>query len=223
MKITCSMAEDLLPLYVEDSCSADSRKALEAHIKDCPNCRDVYTRMTAPEIPAEEAAPLVDCGKKIKRRRIPQRILTVFLSLVFLFVLALSVLAVQDMHRRANPIVHEVEAGTWNLTAGPLETTAAEVRGYVLYTNNEAIAVTVNAPGTIMLCENTENVINVAQIKHLDEGKAGVTFQNLTASKRYTVICEGMDGSTSIAVTDGRVVNFWYSLASVFYELFFLR
>ena len=56
------MVEDLLPLYVEDSCSADSRKALEEHIKDCPNCRDAYTRMTTPEIPvspsARAAAPI---------------------------------------------------------------------------------------------------------------------------------------------------------------------
>ena len=35
MNITCEMAEDLLPLYLEGTCSADSRAALEAHLHIC--------------------------------------------------------------------------------------------------------------------------------------------------------------------------------------------
>ena len=37
--ITCGMAADLLPLYLDGCCSADSRAALEAHMDACPACR----------------------------------------------------------------------------------------------------------------------------------------------------------------------------------------
>ena len=38
-KINCAVTEDLLPLYVEDMVSDESRKAIEDHLADCPKCR----------------------------------------------------------------------------------------------------------------------------------------------------------------------------------------
>lgn len=38
-KINCAVTEDLLPLYVEDMVSDESRKAVEDHLADCPKCR----------------------------------------------------------------------------------------------------------------------------------------------------------------------------------------
>ena len=35
MKITCNIIEDLLPLYVDDMVSEDSRKLVEEHLKEC--------------------------------------------------------------------------------------------------------------------------------------------------------------------------------------------
>lgn len=224
MKITCPMAEDLLPLYVEDACSNDSRKALEAHIKDCPNCRDVYTRMTAPEMPVAEAAPLVDCGRKIKRRRTAKRILLAILIPVLAAFLALSALALQDMRRQANPTVYETEVGTWNLTAAPLETTADAVSGYVFCTNNEKLTVTSDQPGTVWLAP-AENPEARSLCHTLDKedysrrsGTYSADFTNLSSSHRYVVICEDM-GHAQVTVSEGRIINFWYSLANVFVSL----
>ena len=39
MKITCNIIEDLLPLYVDDMVSEDSRQLVEEHLKTCPACR----------------------------------------------------------------------------------------------------------------------------------------------------------------------------------------
>lgn len=36
MKITCNIIDDLLPLYVDDMVSEDSRKLVEEHLKECP-------------------------------------------------------------------------------------------------------------------------------------------------------------------------------------------
>lgn len=40
--ITCGMAADLLPLYLDGCCSADSGAAIEAHMDTCPACRAQY-------------------------------------------------------------------------------------------------------------------------------------------------------------------------------------
>ena len=39
MKISCNIIEDLLPLYVDDMVSEDSRQLVEEHLKACPTCR----------------------------------------------------------------------------------------------------------------------------------------------------------------------------------------
>ena len=39
MKITCNIIEDLLPLYIDDMVSEDSRQLVEEHLKACPTCR----------------------------------------------------------------------------------------------------------------------------------------------------------------------------------------
>ena len=35
----CDMIKDLLPLYADDVCSEESRKAVEEHINSCPDCK----------------------------------------------------------------------------------------------------------------------------------------------------------------------------------------
>ncbi|MBO5241577.1 MAG: zf-HC2 domain-containing protein, partial [Lachnospiraceae bacterium] len=34
----CEIANDLLTLYVEDLCSPEARKEVEAHLGECPEC-----------------------------------------------------------------------------------------------------------------------------------------------------------------------------------------
>ena len=39
MKISCEIIQDLLPLYCDGVCSQDSKQIVEAHLKDCENCK----------------------------------------------------------------------------------------------------------------------------------------------------------------------------------------
>ena len=54
--ITCGMAADLLPLYLDGCCSADSCAALEAHMDACPACRAQYAQLRRDLTPAAAAA-----------------------------------------------------------------------------------------------------------------------------------------------------------------------
>lgn len=45
MKISCDVIEDLLPLYVDDMVSEDSRQLVEEHLKECTTCQKMMEEM----------------------------------------------------------------------------------------------------------------------------------------------------------------------------------
>lgn len=45
MKISCNIIEDLLPLYVDDMVSEDSRQLVEEHLKECTTCQKMMEDM----------------------------------------------------------------------------------------------------------------------------------------------------------------------------------
>ena len=50
MKTDCDVIRDLLPLYADDVCSDASRQLVEEHLKDCPVCTDILSRLRENEI-----------------------------------------------------------------------------------------------------------------------------------------------------------------------------
>lgn len=222
MKLNCSIAEDLLPLYLEDMCSEETKAALEEHLRDCPACREKAERMrdsgVIPETGERETDfSIPDYAKKIKRHRLRVGIAVALISALAACLLALLGLTVIDMHRTANPTVPEVEEGVYNLTARELETTAEDVGGYVLYTNYETIKVTVRGSGDIqgsVMLWATDIPDSFIRIGKVDEEASTVTFNGCTSARRYRITCEGLPGAV-LTVSDGRVVSFWKSLLNV--------
>ena len=49
----CEIIRDLLPLYIENLCSEESCREVEAHLASCGRCRAEYRNMTA-EVPVAE-------------------------------------------------------------------------------------------------------------------------------------------------------------------------
>ena len=45
MKISCDIIKDLLPLYYDGVCSADSKATIEAHLAQCADCRAELAEM----------------------------------------------------------------------------------------------------------------------------------------------------------------------------------
>lgn len=46
--VSCQIIEDLLPLYVDEACSEDSRHLIEEHLKECESCQKKLDEMSAP-------------------------------------------------------------------------------------------------------------------------------------------------------------------------------
>ena len=229
MKFSCSIADDLLPLYLEDACSEDSKAALEEHLQGCPACREKLARMRnsdiIPQMKQQERPPLITgFTKKIRRRRICTGIFIALLTVLGACILALYFLTIDDMRRIADPAVYDVEEGVYNLTAADLETTAAEVGEYILYTNSKRIQVTIQKDtgfdGEIILwnATNREEPKDILY-GHADAGNNTCVFTNLSASQRYMVTCGG-DEQIAVTISDGRVVSFRSSLMNVLEGIF---
>jgi len=72
MKYSCEIIKDLIPLYTDEVCSAESRSAVEAHFAECPSCRGLYEKMKSDDITPvleSDAAEAVAYHEKRVRRR----------------------------------------------------------------------------------------------------------------------------------------------------------
>ena len=47
MKIECSVIKDLLPVYIDNCCSTESKQLVDEHLKECEICNDSYKHMKA--------------------------------------------------------------------------------------------------------------------------------------------------------------------------------
>lgn len=224
MKLTCSIVEDLLPLYLENMCSEDTNAALEEHLRQCPACQEKLERMKSgtPRMdPRKADLPVSHYAKKVRRHRICVGISVTLICLLAVCALSILGLTVLDMHKAANPTSFEVEDGVYNLTSGYLESTAEEIGQYVFYTNSTKIEVTVtgsgNFQGTVMLWD-TQYPDKFIQIGQINEKANVCTFTCGSAARRYRITCDGLAGAT-LSVSDGRTVSFWNSLLNVLEEL----
>lgn len=123
MKYPCGVIHDLLPLVHDDACSPESRRAVEEHCADCPDCKKLLDELNAAPEPSEmvkEANQLLPIRKKWNREK--KKYLWIGLGIALLLTLAYtgySVLrswqcvpmgkddvVVLDIYQTADGIVH---------------------------------------------------------------------------------------------------------------------
>ncbi|MDE6699763.1 MAG: zf-HC2 domain-containing protein [Acetatifactor sp.] len=79
----CNIVRDLLPLYLEELCSEDSRSYVEAHLAQCEACRDSCALMKRTDLTADAAEDReINAFKKLKT------FFTVQMSISYLLFLA---------------------------------------------------------------------------------------------------------------------------------------
>ena len=93
MKISCNVIEDLLPLYVDEAASEDSRQLVEEHLKGCPSCRKMLEEIKKDNqlgtdhriSPEENKKAEIQSLKNIRKRILRKRILSVILAAILVF------------------------------------------------------------------------------------------------------------------------------------------
>lgn len=89
MNRECNIVKDIIPLYVEDMVSQDTRTFIEEHLEHCEECRSElgHIRKHAGFAPKMSAAPMNDLKKKLFAKRVQ----TVLFTTALIIAIAASV------------------------------------------------------------------------------------------------------------------------------------
>lgn len=72
MNKECEIVRDILPLYVDDVCSASSREIIDEHLKTCPDCaaylEDIRASEAESELKSEKSLVIQNQARRFKRR-----------------------------------------------------------------------------------------------------------------------------------------------------------
>lgn len=110
MKLSCKVIEDMLPMYYDKVCSADTAALVEEHLRNCPNCSRVLTELRGDiEIPIEkpdDIRPLKKLQKSYKKMKfrwlIAAILIVALLPVAFLFGSKQS-----EQAKQADPLTEE--------------------------------------------------------------------------------------------------------------------
>lgn len=221
--ITCGMAADLLPLYLDGCCSADSGAAIEAHMDTCPACRAQYAQLRRDLTPAAED-PGTDgiaraLARKMRRRKRCLRalcaVLGVLLAVLLVFIGKTFVLLGQP----GGAVSAGLPAGATDLAAREVSGTAEEVGEHVFATGTARLVVTADAlpdaPVTVRLWQVRETRENT-MVATLDAKHRSCIFTNLPPQTLYTVT---VDGAPDVQLTVRSRLTFREAFSLMLQEL----
>lgn len=84
-KTNCDVVNDLLPLYIDDICSGESKKIVEYHLNECEDCNHLYHMMkTEVKVIKDTDNSLI---KKVKRKILIEKIVVSLLVMVLMLLI----------------------------------------------------------------------------------------------------------------------------------------
>lgn len=224
--ITCGMAADLLPLYLDGCCSADSSAALAAHMDTCPACRAQYAQLRRNLTPAADTeqdrgadAIARALARKIRRRKRCLRALGAVLGVllaVFLVFLGKTFVILGQPGSAASAAL---PAGATDLAGREVSGTAEEVGEHVFATGTARLVVSADAlpdvPVTVRLWQVRETRENT-MVATLDAKHRSCIFTNLPPQTLYAVT---VDGAPDVQLTVRSRLTFREAFSLMLQEL----
>lgn len=224
--ITCGMAADLLPLYLNGCCSADSRAALEAHMDTCPACRAQYAQLRRDLTPAADTEQ--DRGtdtiaralaRKMRRRkrclRVLGAVLGVLLAVFLVFIGKTFVILGQSVSIASAAL----PPGATDLAGRAVSGIAEEVGEHVFATGTARLVVSADAlpdaPVTVRLWQVRETRENT-MVATLDARHRSCIFTNLPPQTLYAVT---VDGAPDVQLTVRSRLTFREAFSLMLQEL----
>lgn len=224
--ITCGMAADLLPLYLNGCCSADSRAALEAHMDTCPACRAQYAQLRRDLTPAADTEQ--DRGtdtiaralaRKMRRRkrclRVLGAVLGVLLAVFLVFIGKTFVILGQSVSIASAAL----PPGATDLAGRAVSGSAEEVGEHVFATGTARLVVSADAlpdaPVTVRLWQVRETRENT-MVATLDARHRSCIFTNLPPQTLYAVT---VDGAPDVQLTVRSRLTFREAFSLMLQEL----
>lgn len=224
--ITCGMAADLLPLYLDGCCSADSSAALAAHMDTCPNCRAQYAQLRRDLTPAAPAAddPGTDTiaralTRKMRRRKRCLRALGAVLGVLLVVFLVFIGKTFVILGQSGSIASAALPAGATDLAGRAVSGSAEEVGAYVFATGTARLIVAADvlpdAPVTVRLWQVRETRENT-MVATLDAKHRSCIFTNLPPQTLYAVT---VDGAPDVQLTVRSGLTFREAFSLMLQEL----
>lgn len=224
--ITCGMAADLLPLYLDGCCSADSSAALAAHMDTCPNCRAQYAQLRRDLTPAAPAAddPGTDTiaralARKMRRRKRCLRALGAVLGVLLVVFLVFIGKTFVILGQSGSIASAALPAGATDLAGRAVSGSAEEVGAYVFATGTARLVVAADvlpdAPVTVRLWQVRETRENT-MVATLDAKHRSCIFTNLPPETLYAVT---VDGAPDVQLTVRSGLTFREAFSLMLQEL----
>lgn len=224
--ITCGMAADLLPLYLDGCCSADSSAALAAHMDACPNCRAQYAQLRRDLTPAAPAAddPGADTiaralARKMRRRKRCLRALGAVLGVLLAVFLVFIGKTFVILSQSGSIASAALPAGATDLAGRAVSGSAEEVGAYVFATGTARLVVAADvlpdAPVTVRLWQVRETRENT-MVATLDAKHRSCIFTNLPPQTLYAVT---VDGAPDVQLTVRSGLTFREAFSLMLQEL----
>ena len=224
--ITCGMAADLLPLYLDGCCSADSSAALAAHMDACPACRAQYVQLRRDLTPAAPAAddPGTDTiaralARKMRRRKRCLRALGAVLGVLLAVFLVFIGKTFVILGQSGSIASAALPAGATDLAGRAISGSAEEVGAYVFATGTARLVVAADvlpdAPVTVRLWQVRETRENT-MVATLDAKHRSCIFTNLPPQTLYAVT---VDGAPDVQLTVRSRLTFREAFSLMLQEL----
>lgn len=103
MKKNCKIVQDLLPNYIENVTSEETNNYIEEHLKDCDECKQVYSSMKDNmNIPKIETMKEVKYMKKFNRKFKILKILLIFILIIGIFIIGRKTVIMTILFNKAN-------------------------------------------------------------------------------------------------------------------------
>ena len=224
--ITCGMAADLLPLYLDGCCSADSSAALAAHMDTCPNCRAQYAQLRRDLTPAADTeqdrgtdAIARALARKMRRRKRCLRALGAVLGVLLAVFLVFIGKTFVILGQSGSIASAALPAGATDLAGRAVSGSAEEVGAYVFATGTARLVVAADvlpdAPVTVRLWQVRETRENT-MVATLDAKHRSCIFTNLPPQTLYAVT---VDGAPDVQLTVRSGLTFREAFSLMLQEL----
>ena len=118
MKTSCNIIEDLLPLYVDDVCSGDSRMLVDEHIAECPECCLKLKEMRDGTDVKADIRPLKNVGRWLEKLRLKALIKGLLNGVIFTAVLVFGYFFLTQMHIMKVPAERVIVSDVCELSDG---------------------------------------------------------------------------------------------------------
>ncbi len=108
----CEVIQDLIPLYIDNICSDESRRIIIEHLENCDECQKLYENMSKsvkqkqaePELDSEQAFRAI--SHKWKRKRIFTMCISVVLTALTIFIGYMLYQEVSGIHNYFSPVIY---------------------------------------------------------------------------------------------------------------------